>query len=371
MNVGDVLAPELGRTKVAVYTDRDCLPTALRVAADSGIAVIMRDQSQAPQIRQVLGVHRHAAVMVDPGRWRHEIGTRKRPLDLPGMGLTTMDLATWTTTYRSATSADAVFTPSLFVPAGDWDTLRALCNELGAGLTADHTTVGLIATDAAVLDPASITQFLNELQPLRHLRLGFVFGGRREALAKSGRLTSLRALLEQHRGSWLLGVDGLIASDALAANAGLVGVGIRSGMRWPASPGNPSNTPRAVGFVPGRFHRDLLTYRSPVVFADWYIDSVPSACAVCGRPPTRYTPSEEGHNEISAHNVHAVASLCGDVLSLAEDQRHEWLSAERIEAADSYRDLQGSESAVQIDPTLAALIRRDQPRWTAPVPADS
>src|SRR5258708_3126253 len=317
MDVGEKSAPELFRNRVAVYTDRDCLPTALRAATDSGIAVVMRDQSQAPQIRQALGGHRHTTVVVDPGRWRHEIGTQKRSLALPGRGLTAMDLATWATTYRRATSADAVCPPSLFTPAGDWDALRALCNELGEGLESEATTIGLVATDASVLDPGTITRFLTELQPLRHLRLGFLFAGRREALANSLRLAALRAVLEPHRGAWLLGVDGLIASDALAAGAGLVGVGVRSGMRWPASPGNPSNTPFARGYVPGRFHRDLLTYRSPVVLAHWYIDSVPSACIVCGRPPTRYNPSQEGDNEILAHNVHAVVRLCDNVLSVA------------------------------------------------------
>lgn len=370
MNDPHASGSALDRARVAVYTDRECLPTALRAAADGDIAIIMRDWSHASQIRQALATRSHATtVVVDPGRWRHHQATRQRPLDLPDSGLSPMDLATWCADYRAATNADAIFSPSLFTPAGDWDALRALRDALGTGLELDGSAIGLVATDASMLDQPTIDRFLTELQPLGHLRLGFVFAGRQHALANSARLASLQAVLEQHRGSWLLGVDGLIGSDALAADAGLVGVGVRSGMRWPAGPGNPSNTPFARAFVPGRFHRDLLTYRSPVVFAHWYLNSVPAACTVCGRPPVRYIPSPEGNNEILAHNVHAVADLCRDVLFLPADQRPGWLSAERIEAAENYRELDRSQAHVHLDPTLVALIRRDQPSWTAPAPA--
>src|SRR5260370_8975859 len=112
MDVGEKLARALFRNRVRVYPGGAWLPSARRAATDSGIAVVMRDQSQAPQIRQALGGHRHTTVVVDPGRWRHEIGTQKRSLALPGRGLTAMDLATWATTYRRATSPDAVSSPS-------------------------------------------------------------------------------------------------------------------------------------------------------------------------------------------------------------------------------------------------------------------
>lgn len=362
--------PEPLAPKFAVYTDRESLPTALSAAAHSGIAVVMRDQSKAQQMRQALGSSRGATVIVDPGRWRHTAGTQSRPLDLPPDGLTTMSQASWASSYLGASSADAVFTPSLFVHAGDWAALQGLRDALAVGLPRDGRVVGLIPTEASMLDPRRLTRFLAELAPLRKSRVGFVFTGGKEALANSDRVAALHTVLDQHPGAWLLGVDALIASDALCAGAGLVAVGIRSGMRWPETPGNAPNKGFAVGFRPGCFHRDLLTYRSPVVYGHWYLDSVPSACVVCGRPPTRHFPSEDDKNRILAHNVHAAARLCAEVMSLEPDQRHAWLSSERTEAADRYRELDRSQSEVDIDRTLVALIRRDLPGWTAPAWAE-
>ncbi|MHC9295307.1 hypothetical protein ACRCUN_22825 [Mycobacterium sp. LTG2003] len=330
----------------------------------------MRDQSKAQQIRQALGNRRDSTVIVDPGRWRHTSGTPSRPLDLPPDGLTAMSQATWASTYLGASNADAVFTPSLFIETGDWAALQALRDALAVGLPGDGKVVGLIPTHASMLDPGVVTRFLAELAPLRKSRLGFVFAGGREALANSDRVAALQTVLRHHPGAWLLGVDALIASDALCAGAGLVAVGIRSGMRWPAAPGTSSNNGFAIGHVPGCFHRDLLTYRSPVVYGHWYLDSVPSACAVCGLPPTKYLPSEDDKNRILAHNVHAAAYLCAELMLLEPDERHAWLSSERTEAADRYRELDRSQREVDIDRTLVALIRRDLPGWTAPAWAE-
>ncbi|ODU22196.1 MAG: hypothetical protein ABS80_17185 [Pseudonocardia sp. SCN 72-51] len=370
-------------TRIAVYTDRDLLPVALRAAARSHIAVIIRDQADPQQIRRALGKQRRVTVIADPGRWRHGTARPDQPLQLPDRGLTdtapggaaegavvspgSVDLGTWAQNYRAGAGVDAVFTPSRFVEAGDWDALRALRNTFAESLTPDDRVVGLIATNASMLDSGTLATFLKELEPLGHLRLGFVFAGPREALAHRSRVTGLRSVLTEHRGAWLLGVDALIASDALCAGAGMVGIGIRSGMRWPAAPDRGENTPFARQGIPGRLHRDLLTYRSPVTYADWYFDSVPSACGVCGRPPDRYTPTPEGNNEIHEHNVHAAAALCEDLLQVDADKRADWLNNERLEAADHYRDLDRSQARVDIDPTLVALIRRDNPGWSAPV----
>ena len=77
-----------------------------------------------------------------------------------------------------------------------------------------------------------------------------------------------------------------------------------------------------------------------------------------------------GQQEVERERKYGIERFARDVLSVAEDERLRWLSAERIEAADSYRDLDRALTDVAVDPTLVALIRRDQPGWTAPAPAE-
>ncbi|MBN7413094.1 hypothetical protein [Mycobacteroides abscessus] len=369
VNMGD---PGPIGTPVAVYTDRDMLPVALQAAARSNIAVIIRDRSEARHIRHTLGEHRRSTVIVDPGHWRHKQGTPRRPLELPTQGLLDrpdtraghIDLDTWAPNYLDNSGADVVFTPSRFVAAEDWGTLRALRRRLLA-LTPSDRVVGLIPTHARMLNPSVVSQFLTELEPMAHMPLGFVFTGGREALAKSNRVTGLQRVLSEHPGAWLLGVDALIGTDALCAGAAMVGIGIRSGMRWPAAPGD-ENKGFARGGVPGRFHLDLLTYRSPITYGDWYLDSVPSSCHICGKQPHDYVPHPEAYNKIHEHNVHAAAAWCEELLEVHADKRLDWLSRERVEAADRYHELNHSRAAVIIDPTLVALVRRDNPGWRAP-----
>ena len=141
-------------------------------------------------------------------------------------------------------------------------------------------------------------------------------------------------------------------------------------MRWPAAPGHESNTGFARQGIPGRFHLDLLTYRNPLTYADWYMNSIATSCGVCGRPPDRYVPTAEGNNEIHEHNVHAVAAWCDDLLAVDEYKRPDWLRRERLEAGDRYHDLNRSRCKVEVDATLEALIKRDNPGWQAPVFSD-
>lgn len=373
VDVVNTVDPDPFGTRVAVYTDRDMLPVALQAAARSNIAVIIRDRSEARHIRQTLAEQRRVTVVVDPGHWRHKQGTARRPLELPASGLLDrpsaqsghIDLSSWAPNYLDSSGADAVFTPSRFVAAEDWGTLRALRRRLLQTEPSDRV-VGLIPTHARMLNASVVSQFLTELEPLAHMPLGFVFAGDREALAKSNRVTGLQRVLREHPGAWLLGVDALIATDALCAGAAMAGIGIRSGMRWPAAPGD-ENTGFARGGVPGRFHLDLLTYRNPLTYGDWYFDSVPSSCRICGKQPHKYVPHPQAHNEIHEHNVHGAAAWCQELLQVHVDKRLDWLSRERVEAADRYHELNHSRAAVIIDPTLVALVKRDNPGWRAPV----
>lgn len=365
-------------TPVAVYTDHDLLPVALTAAARSNIAVIIRDRSEATRIRESLGPRRRTTVVVDPGYWRHRQGTARQPLELPLDGLFSgegrrrrVELARWAREYLQSSGADALFTPSRFVDGGDWATLRALRRQLLIGLSAADRIIGLIPTHARMLDPSMVSQFCTELEPLADLPLGFVFAGGREALARNNRVSGLQKLLGEFRGAWLLGVDALIATDALGAGAAMVGIGIRSGMRWPAAPGRTSNAGFARGGVPGRFHRDLLTYRSPLTYGDWYLDSVPSSCRICGKQPYEYVPRPEAYHQIHEHNVHAATSWCAELLDVDGASRLDWLNRERVEAADRYHELSHSRADVIIDPTLVALVRRDNPGWRAPIASAS
>ncbi|WP_016890719.1 hypothetical protein [Mycobacteroides abscessus] len=365
--------PEPFGSRIGVYTDCASLPIALDTAADRGnqiatdyrIAVIVRDQSDTEQIRDIVsGVERTMPIIVDPGRWRRVAGRPGRPLDLPVDGLIPTSLAQWSDSYRQATGADAVFTPTLFVAAGEWRTLSSLIKSFVSGLDPTDRTVPLVATDASMLNPGNLARFLNTLAPVQNRRVAFVFAGGREIFAHCDRSAGLRAVLHQHQGAWILGVDGLIASDALSDNAGMVGIGVRSGMRWPAAPGNDSNAGFAMQGIPGVFNRDLFAYRSPPVYAHWYYDLVPAACSVCGRPPHRYNPSPQDKDAITAHNVHAAAYLCATLLRIPHNERRAWLQTERIEAATLHRELRSA----QADKTLIALINRDNPGWRMPAP---
>ncbi|PVA36816.1 hypothetical protein [Mycobacteroides abscessus] len=241
IGIHDGAAADSGGVAVYTDTDRDNLRISLLAASAGGMSVVIRDKSTAHHMAKVLGSNNQTPIVVDPGRWRHQDASPQRPIGINADGLTDLNLRTWGHNYVSAAGISAVLTPSLFVPSQEWETLQALTDTIGNALDVGDPIIGLIATDAAMLDVNNITAFLELLEPIRHLRLGFVFGGDREALAYRDRLTGLRTLLEEHTGAWLIGIDGLVATEALCAGAGLVGVGVRPGMRWPAVPGKKSN----------------------------------------------------------------------------------------------------------------------------------
>jgi hypothetical protein len=339
------------------------LAIALTAAARSSLPVILRDTAKPSTISEV--VKRHTtAVIVDPGSWRNAAADENRPFDLP-QGHAPADVHTWGNDYLRASGAAAMFTPSLYLRGADWPALRAQVDTIVNALPADSRVIGLIATDAAMLNATNVDTFLNELQSLKSRRVAFLFGeDRREFLGDTGRLTGLRKLLAQHPAAWLLGVDALAASDALCGGAGLAAVGIRPVVRWPSPPGTKSNGGGAKDFIPGVLDRDLLTYHSSSVYADWYIDMVSAACGTCGRHPESYNSSPSDKDAVDEHNVHAAAGLCADLLSVPADQRDEWLMLERIEAASRYRDLNNEGTKVTLDRTLSALIQRDCPGWS-------
>jgi hypothetical protein len=352
---------DLGPT-LAVYTNSDRLASALLSAERNGIPLIMRDDISAQSAGGHVKRHPAIPIIVDLARWRGGTASAHRLFDVPA-GF--RNVRKWCESYLRASDVTAVFTPSLFLTGGDWSTLCALSTAMVDQLPPGGPVIGLIATEANMLDPARIDHFLSALEPLATHRLAFLFAGaNREFLGDTGRLIGLRRLLKQQPTAWLLGVDALVASDALCGGAALAAVGIRPVVRWPSPPGNGSNGKGAKDFIPGLLDRDLLEYRSPSVYADWYSDSVSAACGVCGRHPENYNSSPADKDAIDEHNVHAAARLCADLLTVPSAERDRWLMLERIEAASLHQELNSGGTAVTIDRTLMALIQRDSPGWS-------
>jgi hypothetical protein len=262
--------------------------------------------------------------------------------------------ASWTLTAARAT---AMLTPSLFVPLGEPAALREVARattEIDSEQLVPH-----IPTDAAQLEEAHLPQFLRTLESVGDRRLAFTFAGRDKPLQKQTRLAGLRQLLAARPGSWILGVDALVGTDAVAHGAGWAGVGASSSRRWPDRPGENRFPLRSTDGLPGLFVRDLLEFRSPGTYADWYADSPSPFCRTCNRQLDRFDATDTERQAIVKHNLHAIRDFALELVAEPLADRQAWLARQRAEALHRHQQLT-REAASTADRTLQNLCSLDR-----------
>ena len=304
----------------------------------------------------------------DTRQWRNRVATVEEPTTAQvGMGL--QDLDEWAASFLYSSKADAVLTPSHFVTCANWAALDAVL--VASSTISVPELVTLIATDAAMLGSRYVSRFLTALHSTPRRRFAFIFAAKKTPLQNRDRLGGLRDLLGEFPGSWIVGVDALVASDALAHGAGLVAVGTSSGHRWPRRPGDKSGPPPARNFLPGLFLRELLEFRSSDFYADWYADSPSPWCKVCERRLDMFDPIDTDKRQIIEHNMHTIHRFSADLLCVDAADRPAWLREVRLAALDAHGDLTSQETPVQADKTLRYLCEMDDPYLRTTTPSGS
>ena len=334
------------------------LGIAARFSAASSVPLMISSSNTAAAVAALrAGRFMPSSLIGDARLWRGKVATSEVPTELQE-GMRLYDLDEWARSYMRGMQADAVLTPSYFVTRGDWASLEAVLEASLAPATPDVVT--LIPTDAAMLESSYLSDLLRVLHNTSRRQLAFVFAANKRPLAKRDRLGGLRDLLREFPGSWILGVDVLVATDALAHGAGLVGVGASSGYRWPQRPGD-SGGPLARNFLPGLFLRELLEFRSPDFYADWFADSPSPSCELCARTLDAFEPTAEDKQCIIQHNLHAIQEIVTALLSVPAIDRIAWIRDVRLAALEAHASLTSQATPVQADSTLRFLCEMDDP----------
>ena len=357
-----------GRPRLAALSDTDALPTAAVFANRSGMPLMVRGEAAGSQIRQLRNASHNAPLVADAGLWSGRVATRRNPIGITNQdALFGMSLDQWGTAALAGSGASAVLTPSLFVPPQAWPVLQALVDALTA--VTHPAVVAFVPTSTAMLDQSSFPTFRRILDRLHDRRVAWMFAGTREALAAYDRITALRTLMADHPASWVCAVDPLIATDALAHGADTAFVGVRSGLRWPASPGDSNGGGNAKDFIPGLFNRELLSLRSPSVYADWYVAAPSPVCQICGRAVDRYTSTDADKLAVLEHNLHATNAFGLELLAQPETTRAGWLHDERVRAFLAHHRLNPAGATLAADRALRRLCEIDDPMRRTTVPA--
>jgi hypothetical protein len=293
----------------------------------------------------------------DAGLWRSVLATPTNPL--PGLGdpdelvLVPVDLDQYLGSIAAA-GADFVLTPSGFVPAGAWSTLRALLS--ATARTERRDVLTLVPTDAQMLDPAYRSQLTDELATTGR-PLALVFAASSQPFGKPGRVAALRELLATLPGLTVLATEYLVASDVLV-RGGTASVGFHRTLRCPVRPTDPDPDGMAKGWLPGLFLRELWENRSPSVYADWYaFRSSSPHCDPCGRDVDDFEPTSEDRLQIRRHNVHALMAVLADLRRSPDPAS--LLRTERAAALQRHVDLHPFTARHQTDPVLRRLAELD------------
>jgi hypothetical protein len=162
--------------------------------------------------------------------------------------------------------------------------------------------------------------------------------------------------------SWILGVDALVGTDCVAHGAGLAAVGSSSARRWPDRPGDKGGGVNAAGYLPGLFLVDLLEFRSPMIYADWYANAPSPSCRRCDRALDLFEPTDSDKEAIITHNLHEISDLAADLLARDPAERPGWLNRLRVESFEAHRRLNGMGAEVAADKTLLHLCSMDDPQ---------
>ncbi|MGH3926430.1 MAG: hypothetical protein ACRDTT_26805, partial [Pseudonocardiaceae bacterium] len=167
------------------YTTEEHEGVAIAGTQSSPVSgIVVRDRDPQGAVRRMRLAGYRSIVIPEVGAWTREVATPCRPTILRDPdALIQMSLDSWASDLLRA-GADAVLTPSRFVPLGDWAALRAV---LRAGEETElPEVVTLIATDAAMLDSTYRRTFVELLVTNRPVAL--VFAGKNPPFESSGRV---------------------------------------------------------------------------------------------------------------------------------------------------------------------------------------
>lgn len=343
------------------------LAVAARHCAATGAVLLVSSTDATAQLTAIHESTPGIVTIADSRVWHSRYATEDAPTLLED-GLPLFTLGEWTSSMLASSKATAALSPSFCIKLGDRAALRAVLDATSSAGTIPGL-VTFVAIDARVLTSTHIADFLADLSATPARRFAFLFADKSKPLAHYDRLRGLRKLLRTFPGSWLLGVDALVATDALAHGAGWVAVGASSGRRWPRRPGDTGGKPLAEGFLPGTFLRSILEFRSPAVYADWYANSRSPRCEPCGRNLDFFEPTPPDKAQIIAHNLHAISDFADEVIARPKPERAAWLNQERVEAFLRHAELTSMAKQVEADYTLRCLCEIDDPLMRETTPA--
>lgn len=362
---GSLLAALSGR--LLAYADEQTLDIAVPLTRmHGGSGLVVRGPRCAIEIRRLRAAGYTEPLIADVAAWARLDATTGDPMALPPAGgLFGVTLDGWAADLAS-TGADIVLTPSRFVRAGDWPTLRAVLT--AAARTTRGVVLPLVAADAAMLDSANLTRLLATLAAeSTGSPLAFAFAGIKEPLAALDRAAGLRKLLSAHPGSLLLAVDVLAGTDA-AARGCAAAIGVTGGLRRHTRPGDTSGG-FANGFAPGMFLPELWESRSPDTYADWYANSPAPTCTCCGgRAVDRLTNHPADKVQILAHNVRAWLDISTEINRRHPTAARAWLDTQRRRAFAAHVTLRPASGSVNADRLLRSLCELDDPQQRRTTP---
>ncbi|WP_133119105.1 hypothetical protein [Mycolicibacterium agri] len=342
----------------------DAVATAAEHTRSSGHALVTGPYSGQAGAARLRATARGAFLIADSGDWRGRSASVDEPTALHS-GLDLVDLDTWAATIAATTGAAAVLTPSYHIRPHAWEVLDALLQTTARAT--DPRLITFVPINAAALEKASISSLLSCLKSARGRRLAVTFTGPKRPLADKERLSGLRVLLDQHRGLWILGVDPLVGTDALAHGAALVAVGTGHSTRHPDGPGDNTRG-FSLDRLPGMLYLPLLEHRSARKLADWFANRPLGTCADCGLDPDRLDAIEADRIAVIKHNLHATGDLAAEVIGRPRAQRAAYLSDRRNEALTRHVGLKPLVAPVEADLTLRLLCELDDPQGRVTTP---
>lgn len=330
--------------------------------------LVVRNKDAVSAVARLREAHVTQPLVVDIGAWSNAAASKALPMRLPeGDGLfPPIGLDEWAAGIV-ARGATVVLTPSLFVRCIDWPTLRAVLRT-GRSASAPQLRT-LVATDAAMLDPAHLAPFLETLAAQAGERqLAFAFAGKSEPLARRGRIAGLRKVLARFPGSLVIAANVLLGTDVVA-QGGAAAVGLTGGLRRPHRPWDTGGPALANGWVPALFLRQLWETRSPSTYADWFANSPSPTCTDCGgRALDGFSNHPADKEQVLRHNVHAWLGVQTEITRRRPAAAQDWLNTERCRGLAAHAAIRPIPVTLQADMLLRALCELDDPQQRRTTP---
>lgn len=352
---------------IGAYTTRGHAHTVASVEGNATRPVLIFDGKPAVVQRACWPRAAAAQVTLDCGAWRRHVATPESLSELGSDdGLMGVTVTQWASGFPPGAS---LLAPSGFVAADDWATMQGQVAQVGHwAQDTEGRVLPFIATDQSMLRRESRDRLVDHLSSLPSGPVALLFVAKGEGLRSSEALDGLRWMLNQVGRVWLIGVQPLVALDAVAHGAERAYVGTNSTLRFPSPPGVNGFNKNAVDFVPGLLHPHLLEMRSPRVYADWYVASRTPHCPVCGRPVDGYTPTPRSRLKVVDHNIHALSGALADLeletgpITIGPVAAHN----QRIGAVLAHLPLSRALPVSDYDRVLMNLIRLDRERFPVP-----